>query len=144
MLSFLRYCLSGFINLLKDELQREAELLRREQALDTRERELEAREAKLKYCLYSPLPPLPLPLPCTPIILLPFIFPFPHLFSSTLSYPLSFTSKTIRRIPNWPRWPKPFVHHDIQQEIPSDKRSLVRQAYIFWFVKFLFVVSLSY
>src|SRR3989338_3141502 len=42
---------------------------------------------------------------------------------------------------NWPAWPKPLLHHDIQGDIPRELQGLVRQAYLGWW---LFLVACSW
>jgi len=50
---------------------------------------------------------------------------------------------TRQRKPNWPRWPKPLVHQNIQEDIPAEPaslQSLVKRAFIGWYVTFAFLV----
>jgi len=45
------------------------------------------------------------------------------------------------RRPNWPRWPKPLVHQNINNDIQDEGfKSLVRKAYIAWYVSIFFLV----
>jgi hypothetical protein len=44
-------------------------------------------------------------------------------------------------LPNWPIC-KPFIYHSIENEIPTEARSMVRRAYFAWYGKF--VISLIY
>jgi SCAMP family len=39
---------------------------------------------------------------------------------------------------NWPRWPKPLIYHDISADIPGAEQSVVRRAYLSWY---LFVIA---
>jgi hypothetical protein len=39
------------------------------------------------------------------------------------------------RLPNWPKWPKPFIYHDIESDITEpEPKKMVKKAYFTWFL----------